>query len=147
MTTRSRGFTLIELLVVVAILGILAAVGIVAYSGYVESAKRKSAVNIMMQVALAQTEYYTENSSYLSTHGSKCTPNGASSNSIESGLLEDADLITDDIGYNFCIYLQSSSAKKFIVVGEKDTSDAAERAKSRITVDGNQTACTESCTD
>ena len=40
-----------------------------------------------------------------------------------------------------------SSAKKFIVVGEKDTSDSAERTKSRITVDGNQTACTESCSD
>ena len=147
MTTRSRGFTLLELLVVVAILGILAAVGIVAYSGYVESAKRKSAINIMMHVALAPAEYYTENSSYLSTDGSKCNPNDASSNSIETGLLEGADLITDDIGYNFCIYLQSSSAKKFIVVGEKDTSDSAERTKSRITVDGNQTACTESCSD
>ena len=47
MITRSRGFTLIELLVVVAIIGILAGVGIVAYSGYVDASKKKSAQNIV----------------------------------------------------------------------------------------------------
>ena len=70
MITRSRGFTLIELLVVVAIIGILAAVGIVAYSGYVEASKKKSAENIMMQISLAQTEYYSDNSTYYNTPGS-----------------------------------------------------------------------------
>ena len=47
MTTRSSGFTLIELLVVVAILGIISAIGIVSYNGYVSSAKKKSAENII----------------------------------------------------------------------------------------------------
>ena len=57
-TRGSSGFTLIELLVVVAILGILAGIGIVSYNGYVDSSKKKSAENIMMQIGLAQTEYY-----------------------------------------------------------------------------------------
>ena len=56
MTTKSSGFTLIELLVVVAILGIIAAVGISSYNGYVASAKRKSAENVMQQISLGQTE-------------------------------------------------------------------------------------------
>mgnify|MGYP005997705719 FL=1 len=43
MTTRRSGFTLIELLVVVAIISIIAAIGFVAYSGYVEAAKKKTA--------------------------------------------------------------------------------------------------------
>ena len=42
---------------VVAILGILAAIGIASYNGYVDSSKKKSAENIMMQISLAQSEY------------------------------------------------------------------------------------------
>ena len=64
MTTKSSGFTLIELLVVVAILGIIAAIGITSYSGYVSSTKKKSTENIMRQISLGQTEYYSENGSY-----------------------------------------------------------------------------------
>ena len=75
MTTRTRGFTLIELLVVVGIIGILAAIGIVSYNGYVNSSKKKSAENIMMQIGLAQTEYYSDNSKYFtSVNGTNCTP-------------------------------------------------------------------------
>ena len=71
--TKSSGFTLIELLVVVAIIGILAAVGTVAYNGYVSSAKKKSTENIMMQIGLAQTEYYSDFGIYYHTSTS-CTP-------------------------------------------------------------------------
>ena len=65
MTTRSSGFTLIELLVVVAILGIISAIGIVSYNGYVGASKKKSAENIMMQISLAQSEYYSDNDNYF----------------------------------------------------------------------------------
>ena len=84
MATRSRGFTLIELLVVVAILGVLAAIGIVAYSGYVNSAKKNSAENIMQQISLAQTERYSDYSSYF-TQSAGCTPSDATSRQIEKG--------------------------------------------------------------
>ena len=40
----SQGFSLIELLVVVAIIGILAAVGIVGYQGYIDAAKKETAL-------------------------------------------------------------------------------------------------------
>ena len=74
MTTKSSGFTLIELLVVVAILGIIAAIGITSYSGYVSSTKKKSTENIMRQISLGQTEYYSVNSIYYTGTGSSCTP-------------------------------------------------------------------------
>ena len=51
MTSKSSGFTLIELLVVVAILGIIAAIGIMSYNGYVSSAKKRSAENVMQQIS------------------------------------------------------------------------------------------------
>ena len=85
--TKSSGFTLIELLVVVAIIGILAAIGIVSYSGYVEGTK-KSAENVLQQISLGQTEYYSDNGSYYTTHtGANCSGNATSSSSIETNLL------------------------------------------------------------
>ena len=64
MTPKSSGFTLIELLVVVAILGIIAAIGIVSYNGYVSSDKKRSSENVMQQISLGQTEYYSDNGIY-----------------------------------------------------------------------------------
>ena len=66
MTSKSSGFTLIELLVVVAILGIIAAIGIVSYNGYVASAKKTSAKNIMQQISLGQSDYYSSYGEYYS---------------------------------------------------------------------------------
>ena len=67
MTTKSSGFSLIELLVVVAILGVLSTAGILSYNGYIKSTKRNSAENLTQQVALAQSEYYANSSSYYGT--------------------------------------------------------------------------------
>ena len=112
MTTRSSGFTLIELLVVVAILGIISAIGIVSYNGYVSSAKRKSAENIMLQVSLAQTEFY---SNYMYYYGNKtCSPTETTSRDIEKIFFESKDtskktIITDDIGFNICVAADSGT--------------------------------------
>jgi type IV pilus assembly protein PilE len=141
MTTRTRGFTLIELLVVVGIIGILAAIGIVSYNGYVNSSKKKSAENIMMQIGLAQTEYYSDYSEYYNTpgaSGTNCTPNSGSSDNIEKDLLSNADLITDEIGFEMCIVL-ASAPSNFKIIGKQTSSNCT------ITVDGNQTVARENC--
>ena len=88
MTTKSSGFTLIELLVVVAILGIIAAIGITSYNGYVAGAKRKSAENVMQQISLGQTEYYSDMGDYYrNNNGASCGPDSASSTAIETNVL------------------------------------------------------------
>ncbi len=102
------GFTLIELLVVVAIIGILAAVGIVAYSGYVEGAKKKSAENVMQKIGLANTENYSDYGVYWASSESVCSPSKATSEEIEENLLGGATskgkFITDDINFYMCIW-------------------------------------------
>ena len=110
--TKSSGFTLIELLVVVAILGIISAIGVVAYNGYTSAAKRKSAENIMLQVSLAQTEFY---SNYMYYYGNKtCSPTETTSRDIEKIFFESKDtskktIITDDIGFDICVAADSGT--------------------------------------
>ena len=82
-----NGFTLTELLVVVAILGILAAVGVVSYSGYVSSAQRKTAENLMQQIALAQSEHLSDNGIYYSVTESNCTATTDTLSDIYENLL------------------------------------------------------------
>ena len=114
MTTKSSGFTLIELLVVVAILGIIAAIGIVSYNGYVASAKKTSAKNIMQQISLGQTEYYSDNGSYyIPKNSSSCSPSDSTSNAIETNLLGGSDSITEEVGYNICVSTDASNYKIF----------------------------------
>ena len=147
MITRSSGFTLIELLVVVAIIGILGAIGVVTYSGYVSATERKSAENVMRQVSLGQTEYYSENGIYLTTDsGTSCSPNIAKSEEIEDELLGGASVIVDstkspkkaNANYLFCVSEQNSTTpKKFQVI-------AVEQASSNVctltlTADGTLT--------
>ena len=103
---KKKGFSLIELLTVVAIIGILGAVGVVAYTGYVTKARRSTAENAMMQIALAQTEYYSNIGLYFITT-STCTVD--TSNSIENILFDGGDIITDESGYQMCIVEKGSS--------------------------------------
>ena len=118
MTAKSRGFTLIELLVVVAILGIIAAIGITSYNGYVSSTKKKSTENVLRQVALAQTEYYSDNQIYYYNNtGNDCTATVTTSQSIETDLLGGSKTIIDPKdkkalnGYWICISNDASGFK------------------------------------
>ena len=104
----NKGFSLIELLVVIAIIGILSAIGTVAYNGYVSKARKSSAINAMMQISLAQTEYYSNIGQYFKTT-STCTVD--TSNSIENILFDEGDIITDESGYQMCIVEEGSSYK------------------------------------
>ena len=102
----NKGFSLIELLVVIAIIGILSAMGTLAYNGYVSKARKSSAENAMMQIGLAQTEYYSNIGQYFKTT-STCTVD--TSNSIENILFDEGDIITDESGYQMCIEIVGSN--------------------------------------
>ena len=112
MTSKSSGFTLIELLVVVAILGIIAAIGIMSYNGYVSSAKKRSAENVMQQISLGQTEYYSDNGIYYrNSSGTSCNPTSTTSSAIETNLLGGTDSITSEMGYELCVANDATNYK------------------------------------
>ena len=114
MTSKSSGFTLIELLVVVAILGIIAAIGIMSYNGYVGSAKKRSAENVMQQISLGQTEYYSDNGIYYrNSTGTSCNPTSTTSTAIETNLLGGTDSITSEMGYELCVANDGTNYKVF----------------------------------
>ena len=119
MTSKSSGFTLIELLVVVAVIGILAAIGLTSYNGYVSTTERKSAENLMQQISLGQTEYYSNDGNYYSATSTSCTASSTTSTNIEIKLLGSADVINDDTAYDMCIMADTTS-NYLIKAEEKD---------------------------
>ena len=130
MIIKSSGFTLIELLVVVTIIGILSSIGIVSYNGYISGTTQKSAENAMLQISLAQTEYYSDNSQYYKTTEVKeCSPDigvplseGESSKDIEEELFGGGDVITKAAGYDMCIGLDDAGTNYSVTATNGATS-------------------------
>ena len=121
-TRSSKGFTIVELLVVVAIIGILSAIGVVSYNGYVSGSKKTAAENTIQQIALAQTEYYSNNGEYfLNDAGDTCTASDVTSADIEDELFASQDIIADDIDFIICVF---GSGATFTIRGEDQTEDS-----------------------
>ena len=94
----------------------------------------------MMQLSLAQTEYYSENSSYFgagSGTSTDCSPSPATSDAAETALIEGSELFTDDLDYNVCIILNDT--KNYYIVSEKDGGGC------KIKLDGKQVFTREGC--
>ena len=112
MITKSSGFSLVELLVVVAIVGILSSISVVAYNGYVSGTKKSSAKNMMQQISLGQTEYYSDNGMYyMNSTSTNCSPTSITSTAIETNLLGGSDNINPEMGYELCISNDDSNFK------------------------------------
>tara|TARA_B100000700_G_scaffold258013_1_gene292090 strand:- start:211 stop:636 length:426 start_codon:yes stop_codon:yes gene_type:complete len=141
MSTKSSGMTLIELLVVVAVLGIISTVGVVSYNGYVSSSKKKAAENILQQIGLGQTEWYSEDGAYFKSKGAStpCTPSSTTSDEIEEDLLGEADVITKETGYEFCSGDDDGSTEYKIVAKETGTGAC------EISMDSNGTITRSGC--
>ena len=130
MTTKSSGFSLVELLVVIAIIGVLSAVGTLTYQGYISGTKKKTAKNAMMQIALGQTEYYSNEGTFYYTDGDKCAADALvdDNDGIEEELFSKGDVITYEMGYTMCVAEVGTS---YLVVAQNATNDL------RITLDAN----------
>ena len=70
----------------------------------------------MQQITLAQAEWYSETGSYWN-QTSACTPDAKTSSDLEKDFMNEADLISDELGYWVCV--------------EGTTSDYKVKAKSR----------------
>ena len=97
-------------MVVVAILGILSAVGIVSYNGYVTSAERNSAQNLMQQISLGQSEFFSDNGNFFySVTENTCNPDedvtlsAIYQNLLGSSSTDSADQKATDSRYDICI--------------------------------------------
>jgi len=115
--SKSSAFTLLELLVVVAVLGIISAIGVVSYTGYTETSRKSATQNVLQQIALAQTEYLSDQAVYYETEAAAdCAPTNDSSDLIETNLLGGQDIITADIDHNICIV--TDNTELYIIIAQ-----------------------------
>lgn len=120
------GFTLTELLVVVAILGILSAVGITSYNGYVTSAERNSAQNLMQQISLGQSEFFSDNSNFYSVTENTCIPDEETLSDIYLNLLgsssaDSAQQKAEDSRYKICISADEEGSTDYLIIASNLT--------------------------
>ena len=66
MKARS-GFTLLELMITVTILAVLAVVAMTSYKYYIRSARAEEAKEMLLGVKMAQAQYFSTFSQYVST--------------------------------------------------------------------------------
>ena len=153
MVTRSSGFSLIELLVVVVILGVLGTIGVITYKGYISSTERKSAENLMRQIALGQTEYYSENQEYYTNStSSSCSPSVKFSEDIETNVLNNSKIIIDGnvnpkkahTGYLICL---ASDSGKFKTIAQKQLQGKAgvDTSGCKITITASNVITRKNC--
>ena len=105
---KTNGFTLIELLVAIAILGILSAVGIVAFTGYIDDAKRKEATTGLSAIYLTQEEFRSTNRNYYPLNGFTCMMGSDQGATINTGLFGGKQSLRSD-NYFFCITTTANS--------------------------------------
>ena len=113
-------------MVVVAILGILSAVGIVSYNGYVTSAERNSAQNLMQQISLGQSEFFSDNSNFYSVTENTCTPTVATLSDIYQNLLGSSSAASalakaNDSRYAICISADEEGSTDYLITASNLT--------------------------
>tara|TARA_B100001121_G_scaffold230266_1_gene203550 strand:+ start:57 stop:494 length:438 start_codon:yes stop_codon:yes gene_type:complete len=139
-----KGFTLIELLVVVAIIGILGAVGTVAYNGYTKGARITAAKNTLMQISLAQSEFFS-NSGFYWTSGEDCSSSyskeagNAVNQEVGDNLFTNANYIDSKIEFYFCVEEPDEGASGFVA------SAVYKGGSCKLTVDDTSTIDDSSC--
>ena len=86
----------------------MSAVGVLSYTGYVSDSKKKSAENMLMQIGLAQTEYYSNYGDYFYSDGGTaedtCEPSETFSEEIGLKLFDTSKYIKPEMDYDFCSF-------------------------------------------